>query len=66
MPKVSSSDTEEEENEIGSDGELELAERTISMDWNKDDYIYLQGVERADKNRRINTEAKIKNVSTQT
>ena len=50
--KVPSSETEKEACEIRNDGESEQAERTIYTDQEKDEYIYLLRVARAEKTNK--------------
>ena len=59
-------DSEENANEIGSDGEKELYPRLGCMHDAENENIYQLRVERADRNRRIYAEAQFKDVSTQT
>ena len=63
MIKVPSLDTKENKVTSGALGNPNLLrERSAWIE--QDDYIYLLRVEQADKNKRINTEAEFKNIST--
>ena len=65
VPRLDCVSSDEDASEIRSDGK-DKHRRLANMPNGKDEYIYQLRVERADRNRRIYTDAKFKDVSTQT